>query len=47
MMQEHPYDTFFDESMLSKADPDLRGSIKELLDSKRILQKCIDIKKPR
>ena len=33
--------------MLTKANPDLRGSINEMLETKKVLQQCIDTKKTR
>mmetsp|Transcript_47212 Transcript_47212/g.62508 ORF Transcript_47212/g.62508 Transcript_47212/m.62508 type:complete len:94 (-) Transcript_47212:147-428(-) len=41
-MQSHPYDTFFDESILSKTGFDLYNFQKEVENSRRILQKCLD-----
>ena len=46
-MHSHPYDTFFDESLLSKAAPDHYNSIIEMNESKKVLQKFLDTKKTR
>ena len=47
MMKSHPYDTFFDESILSKAGFDLYSFQKEVDASRRVLQKCLDTGKHR
>lgn len=46
-MSDHPYDTFFDETQLSKAAPNLKNSIQKLQNSRKILQHCLESKKTR
>ena len=36
-MTQHPYDTFFDEGLMSRPDPDLKDSINEMHKNTRIL----------
>ena len=47
LMKANPFDTWFDESILSKASHDWRRSLKEIRASKRVLQECLDTFKTR
>lgn len=47
MMKKHPYDTFFDESVLSKPGLDLYSYMREIDASLITLQKCLNTGKTR